>query len=116
MNHTPTPWLIGEITDTAIVDKYRRLVANTGGFSTNMDDGQHVLENKANAEFIVNAANNYEALVAALKEISVYSMPDELEETAEDEYGISPEEAIMMAYENIIWTAQRALAALTSAS
>ena len=84
--------------------------------SSEADGNIAVVSDPDKAEFIVKTANNHEALVAALKEISNYSMPDELRETAEDEYGVEPEEAIEMAYENVIWTAQRALAALTSAS
>ena len=41
-----------------------------------------------------------------LERIGSYSIPEELQEASEAEYGLEPEEAIEMAYENVIWEAQ----------
>jgi hypothetical protein len=48
-------------------------------------------------------------LYDALKEISKYQAPEKLHRSAETEYGLEAHEAIEMAYENVIWTAQRAI-------
>lgn len=46
----------------------------------------------------------------ALKRIAEdYQTPEMLRENADDEYGICPDEAIEMAYENVIWEAQHAI-------
>lgn len=41
----------------------------------------------------------------ALKVITKYMSPDKLRQIAEKKYGLSPEEAIEMAYENVLETA-----------
>ena len=45
----------------------------------------------------------------ALKRISLYSSVEDLREHSEEEYGLDYEEALEMAYENIIWEAKSAL-------
>lgn len=37
-----------------------RLIANTGGYYTNADNGEHIQENNDNAELIINAGNAYQ--------------------------------------------------------
>jgi hypothetical protein len=44
-----------------------RFVASAGGYTTNSDNGEHVLENESNAEFIVRACNAHDDLLAALE-------------------------------------------------
>ena len=47
-----------------------------------------------------------------LQRIASYQMPEEMEENEDDdstEWGVSREEAIEMAYENVIWEAQHTL-------
>jgi len=54
---------------------------------------------------------DYEArFLAALKRISIYSSPEWFDRRSEKEYGLSPEEGIRMAYENVIGEAKAALA------
>lgn len=54
---------------------------------------------------------DYEArFYAALKRISIYSAPEWFERHSEKQYGLSPEEGIQMAYENVIGEAKTALA------
>jgi hypothetical protein len=48
-------------------------------------------------------------LFDALKTITRYSSPDELRRTAEKRYGLDGEEAIEMAYENVLQTARDAI-------
>lgn len=48
-------------------------------------------------------------LVAALENIANYTPPDELRECSDDEFGLDPDEAIDMAYENVIEEAKSAL-------
>jgi len=55
--HTPTPWLTSGIDSRIIVCKRGYNICDTGG-SVMLD----VDEDKANAEFIVEACNNYERL------------------------------------------------------
>ena len=44
-----------------------------------------------------------------LKQISHYQSPERIKKNAEKEYGLSPEEAIEMAYENVIETAKHSI-------
>jgi len=48
-------------------------------------------------------------LHAALKRIAAYDHPDRLARRAEKDYGLLPEEAIEMAYENVIMEAKNAI-------
>ena len=48
-------------------------------------------------------------LYAALKRISSYDAPEKLKRRAQKEYGLSEEEAIEFAYENVIEEARSAL-------
>lgn len=62
---TPTPWRVGASSGGYMKDfpghvvdqPGERLVANTCGYSTNTDNGEHVDENHANAERIVACVN-----------------------------------------------------------
>lgn len=45
----------------------------------------------------------------ALKEISAYQPPEKLRRLAEKQYGLSYEEALEMAYENVLSTARAAI-------
>jgi len=45
----------------------------------------------------------------ALKRITAYATPDKLRRTAEKQYGLEPEEAIEMAYENVLQEARNAI-------
>lgn len=54
---------------------------------------------------------DYEArFYQALKRISVYSSPEWFDRHSERQYGLSPEESVRMAYENVIGEAKAALA------
>lgn len=48
-------------------------------------------------------------MYAALKRITQYMAPDKLRNVAEKKYGLEPEEAIEMAYENVLEEAKRAI-------
>ena len=48
-------------------------------------------------------------LHAALKRIASYDPPERLARRSEKDYGLSPEEAIEMAYENVIQEAKNAI-------
>lgn len=48
-------------------------------------------------------------LYDALKRIAQYESPAKLRRTAERSYGLSPDEAIEMAYENVIEEAKQAI-------
>lgn len=45
----------------------------------------------------------------ALKRITQYSSPETIKRTAERQYGLSPEEALEYAYENVVGEAQMAI-------
>lgn len=45
----------------------------------------------------------------ALRQIASYTQPGKLRRTAQKEYGLDPEEAIEMAYENVIEEAKGAI-------
>lgn len=62
MSHTHGPWKIGPHSDTLVVGANDRHVCTTGGYSTNTDDGQHLVENEANATLIAAAPDMEEAL------------------------------------------------------
>lgn len=49
---------------------------------------------------------------ATLKEISKYQSPQKLKRRAKKQYGLSGDEAIEMAYENVIELAKRAVAGI----
>jgi len=59
--HTPFPWHIKYRVNIFGADD--RLVASTGGFRTNVDDGEHILENEANAILISRIPEMVDALV-----------------------------------------------------
>ena len=48
-------------------------------------------------------------MYAALKRITQYMAPDKLRNVAEKKYGLEPEEAIEMAYENVLEEARQAI-------
>ena len=48
-------------------------------------------------------------LLTALKRISLYDSPEKLRRRAEKDYGLTPHEAIEMAYENVLAEAKEAL-------
>lgn len=52
-----------------------------------------------------------EVLRTALKRIAAYMTPDQLCKRSEKLYGLPPDEAIEMAYENVLAEAKRALKA-----
>lgn len=45
---------------------------------------------------------SYAQMHAALTRIAAYQTPEELRESSEEEYGVDADEAIEMAYENVI--------------
>ena len=49
---------------------------------------------------------------AALKRIAAYTPPDKLNRTADRDYGLPPEEAMEMAYDNVLIEARLALKAI----
>lgn len=53
-----------------------------------------------------------EVLRVALKRIAAYMTPDQLRKRSEKLHGIPPEEAIEMAYENVLAEAKQALKAV----
>ncbi|NID06607.1 hypothetical protein HBF26_17055 [Luteibacter jiangsuensis] len=53
--------------------------------------------------------SNEAAYFDALKRIASYQSPERLRRGAEKQYGLTPEEAIEMAYENVIEEAKRAV-------
>lgn len=48
-------------------------------------------------------------LLHTLKRIAGYEMPEKLRRISEREYGCDADEAIEMAYENVIWEAKAAI-------
>ncbi len=48
-------------------------------------------------------------MYAALKRIASYSPPERLRKTSESDYGLSPEEALEYAYENVLTEAKNAI-------
>lgn len=62
---------------------------------------QEVLDNKL-VQSCIKRQLMLEFAMLALENIANYTLPCELEETAEGEYGLDSEEAISMAYENVI--------------
>jgi len=64
---TPRPWtLAGEY----MVSMGKRPIASTDVYNSNQDTMRHREENQANAQLIVRAVNNHEALVEALRKIT----------------------------------------------
>lgn len=63
---TPGPWFVWSKSSTTVMGPHRwrgqRLVANTGGYSTTADDGEHQDENDANACLIALAPEMADAL------------------------------------------------------
>ena len=59
---TPGKWVLHKRAFAHVETESGRSIANCGVFSTNADGGTHIEENKANAAYIVEACNNYEAL------------------------------------------------------
>lgn len=53
--------------------------------------------------------SNEAAYFDALKRIASYQSPERLRRSAEKQYGLTPEESIEMAYENVIEEARRAV-------
>lgn len=51
-------------------------------------------------------------LYDALKRITQYDMPDRLRRRAERDYGLDGDEAIEMAYENVLIEAKKAIAGM----
>lgn len=64
MKHTKGPWYIQY--GFNVFGEGNRLVASAGGYSTNADSGEHVLENEANARLIAAAPALLEACKLAL--------------------------------------------------
>jgi hypothetical protein len=62
---TPGPWNV--VCDVNVFSKAGRLVASTGGYSTNTDDGQHVQENTANANLIAATPDLLKACMLLVK-------------------------------------------------
>ena len=61
--HTPGEWTQSKFANGNIVSKETgRLVANCMGYSTNMDNGEHIKESLANAKLIAAAPELLEAL------------------------------------------------------
>lgn len=56
--------------------------------------------------------NREEVLRMALKRIAAYMTPDQLRKRSEKLYGLQADEAIEMAYENVLAEAKRALKAV----
>ena len=59
MTHTPGPWQIKHRVN--IIGSTGRSVASAGGYTTNTDNGEHILENEANARLIAAAPDLLEA-------------------------------------------------------
>jgi hypothetical protein len=68
--HTKLPWKVQESLHVVSGESMRngRLIANTGGFSSNMEESSHEI-NKANAEYIVHSANLYPKMLEMLEDI-----------------------------------------------
>lgn len=64
---TPGPWGIWERSETTVRAEDSRLVAGTGGYSTNQDNGEHQRENYANAHLIAHMRTAYPAALDALE-------------------------------------------------
>jgi hypothetical protein len=62
---TPGPYRISRHSKTAVVGASERLIASTSGHSTNMDNGEHHIENEANAAAIAAVPD----LVAEVREL-----------------------------------------------
>ena len=75
MAATERPW---HIRDGTNIFRGDRLVANTGGYATNIDPHAVLRENRANAALIVKAVNHHEELRAALFSV-LCSVPQEHE-------------------------------------
>lgn len=56
-NITPGEWMQHEHAKGNVVSESRRLVASCMGFTTNQDDGEHIIESIANSELICKAGN-----------------------------------------------------------
>lgn len=54
-------------------------------------------------------SNKEQKLYDALKRITMYDSPEKLTRRAERDYGLEPNEAIEMAYENVLAEAKQAL-------
>lgn len=65
MKHTSGPWHIEH--EYNIFSEHQRLVASAGGYTTNADNGEHVIENMANARLIAAAPELLEACRAAVE-------------------------------------------------
>lgn len=53
--HTPGPWRINKRSALMVETETGRGIASTGVYSTNTDNGQHLLDNEANARLIAAA-------------------------------------------------------------
>ena len=65
IKHSPLPWKVHKYPGHVVTEE-GRVVAGCMGYQTNVVQGADET-NIANAEFIVRAVNNYEALVEALE-------------------------------------------------
>lgn len=67
--HTPTPWRVGpdNVNPFYIAAPDQGMTAFVGIVPIPMQTGRTEAENRANAEFIVKAVNNHDALVKALE-------------------------------------------------
>lgn len=63
--HTPGPWLISSITETAVENASGRGICSTGGYQQNFDTERVYRENIANARLIAAAPDMFEALCLA---------------------------------------------------
>ena len=86
---SPVPWTIYEKTH---VMSGERLVANTGGYSANIDSDKVIEENMANAQFVAAAPKLYEALVKigtypALSPLSPIMALDDMRRIAREAIG-----------------------------
>lgn len=66
-HHTPGPWKLVPKFHASVESSTGRHVANCGGYTTNMDQGEHMNENEANARLIAAAPDLLEALEALLE-------------------------------------------------
>lgn len=63
MKHTKGEWIESKHSKGNIVEKEtNRMIANCMGYSTNMDNGEHIEESYANAKLIVAAPDMLDAL------------------------------------------------------
>lgn len=60
--YTPGEWIVNEKASGHVRTKDGRGIATTMGYSTNMDNGEHIIENQANAVLISAAPDLLEAL------------------------------------------------------